>query len=268
MKKWLKITLLALVSLLTVVLLVFSLMKEFERKLNVPKITVHVDGADAFLNEKELYERIITNHWFAENQTSNTLNIRKIEQGIASMEEVKRVRVFKKIGGDWHVEAWLRKPIARIFKKNGESYYLDSDGFTISKTNLHTANVLLFSGEINEQIKGENVQEIINNDSLKNIRILDEIYRISNYVCNDPILHALIGQAYLEKNGDFVLIPLVGDQKIIFGSAYSTDQIEDKFKRLKVFYKEGLPYEGWDKYSEINLKYEGQIVCRKRSSAE
>ena len=88
MKKWLKITLISFVALLTVVLLVVSLMNEFERKLNVPKITVHVEGADAFLNEKELYERILINHWFAESQVSNTLNIRKIEQGIASMEEV------------------------------------------------------------------------------------------------------------------------------------------------------------------------------------
>lgn len=61
---------------------------------------------------------------------------------------------------------------------------------------------------------------------------------------------------------------MVGDLKIIFGSAYSNKQVNDKFTRLKIFYKEGLPYEGWDKYSEINLKYDGQIVCRKRNKSE
>jgi cell division protein FtsQ len=74
----------------------------------------------------------------------------------------------------------------------------------------------------------------------------------------------LIGQVYLEKNGDFILIPLLGDQKIIFGSAYSEQEIKEKFDRLKVFYEEAMPYEGWDKYDEISVKYEGQIVCRKR----
>jgi len=78
----------------------------------------------------------------------------------------------------------------------------------------------------------------------------------------------LIGQVYLEKNGDFVLIPIIGDLKIIFGSAYSDDQVKDKFTRLKIFFKEGLPYEGWDKYSEINLIYNGQVVCRKRRKEE
>ena len=35
------------------------------------------------------------------------------------------------------------------------------------------------------------------------------------------------------------------------------------FYRLKVFYKEAIPYEGWNQYDEINLKYKKQIVCNK-----
>ena len=268
MKLWLKITLLSLLSLGILVLWVVGLSMEHSRPLKTPSIIVHVDGADAFLNEKELYNRIISNRWFTPNQSSESLKILTLEKEIRTMEEVKAVRVFKLIGGNWKIEVWLRKPIARIFKSNGTSYYLDTDGATISKTNLHTAKVLVFSGEINEPIQHQNALEIINNDSLKNIRKLGEIYRISNYVCNDPMFHALIGQVYLEKNGDFVLIPMVGDLKIIFGSAYSNKQVNDKFTRLKIFYKEGLPYEGWDKYSEINLKYDGQIVCRKRNKSE
>ena len=107
------------------------------------------------------------------------------------------------------------------------------------------------------------VKEIINNDSLKSIRKLDDIYRISNYVCKDSLMNALIGQVYLEKNGDFILIPLVGKQTILFGSANSDEVVADKFNRLKVFYKEGMPHEGWEKYNTIIVKYEGQIVCRK-----
>ena len=101
---------------------------------------------------------------------------------------------------------------------------------------------------------------------MKSIRNLDDIYRISNYVCNDPILHKMIGQVYRENNGDFVLIPIVGDQKIILGTAQSDAVVKDKFERLLDFYKEAMPFEGWNKYSEISVKYEGQIVCRKRAN--
>jgi cell division protein FtsQ len=61
------------------------------------------------------------------------------------------------------------------------------------------------------------------------------------------------------------MTPVIGDQKIVFGKAHSERHVREKFQRLKVFYKEAIPYEGWSKYSEISLKYEGQIVCKKAS---
>jgi cell division protein FtsQ len=63
-------------------------------------------------------------------------------------------------------------------------------------------------------------------------------------------------------------VPIVGDQKIVFGSAESEEEVENKCTRLKVFYKEVMPFEGWEKYEEINVKYEGQIVGRKRDAAK
>jgi cell division protein FtsQ len=113
-------------------------------------------------------------------------------------------------------------------------------------------------------IKGS-ITNFINNDSLKSIKKMDDVFRISNYVCNHPLMYKLIGQVYLEKDGDFVLIPLVGDQKIVFGTANTEEEVAEKFSRLTTFYKEAIPFEGWDKYVEISVKYDGQIVCRRRN---
>jgi cell division protein FtsQ len=118
------------------------------------------------------------------------------------------------------------------------------------------------SGNIKDRIHSKGVKEIINNPALKSIQKLDQVYRISIYVCNDPLMQSLISQIHLKSNGDFVLIPLVGGQKIIFGSANSDEEVKDKFEKLKVFYKEAIPFEGWNKYEEISLKYKKQIVCK------
>ena len=138
----------------------------------------------------------------------------------------------------------------------------------MTTTASHTARTLLFTGEIHDRSNSISTTEIINNDSLISIRKLDDIYRISAYVCNDPLFHSLVGQMHLEKNGDFILVPVVGDQKIIFGTAHSTQDVESKFEKLKIFYTEAIAYEGWTKYAEINLKYEGQIVCKKKNLNE
>ena len=228
-----------------------------------PDISIHVEGENTFLTESELLDRLIYKRLYQKNMKVNLVNIKKIEAAIIKMEEVKKVRVYKNIGESWNIDVELRNPIARIFTLSQKAYYLDDEGFTMGRSSLHTAHVLVFSGFITEIMEKASVKEIINNDSLKSIRKLDDIYRISNYVCKDSLMNALIGQVYLEKNGDFILIPLVGKQTILFGSANSDEVVADKFNRLKVFYKEGMPHEGWEKYNTIIVKYEGQIVCRK-----
>ena len=77
----------------------------------------------------------------------------------------------------------------------------------------------------------------------------------------DPFYSALVEQIYLSNVGEYILIPKVGQQKIILGPY---EEIEDKLERLKIFYKQGIPYEGWQKYKSINLKFKDQVVCKKR----
>jgi cell division protein FtsQ len=264
MKKWLKIMLWLLLSILVSVVFFFAVREENSKLLRTPDIAIHVEGESAFLTEKELLDRLKIRNLFRQQMAVGALKIHTRERNIKAMPEVKKVEVYKHIGNKWEIQLELRKPIARIFNQQGQSYYLDQDGFMMYRSALHTARVLVFSGAINDPYNPRLHCSFINNGTLKSSQKIDQIYRISNYVCNDPLMHKLIGQIHLLKNGDFVLIPLLGDQKIIFGAAPNSELVQDKFERLKHFYKEALPHEGWNKYKEISVKYEGQIVCRKR----
>jgi len=263
MKKIFLVTFWTILGIGIILILIFANLANGKDISKTPTILIHVQGENAFLTENELLDRLVFKRLFTPGVPVNKINIKKIEEFILNMEEIKSAKVYKNIGNTWNIDVVLRRPIARIFNLSNQSYYLDDQGLTINRSNLHTARVLVISGYINENLKKAAVKEIINNDSLKSIRKLDDIYRISNYVCNDPFFNALIGQVYLEMNGDFLLIPLVGSQTILFGSAISDEEVKDKFNRLKVFYQEGMPHEGWDKYNTIIVKYEGQIVCRK-----
>jgi cell division protein FtsQ len=265
MRIWIKRIVWVLFFVGVIVLMFRSCSMHEKRSMDKPKIIIHVKGEDAFLTEDELYDRLKRKGLIFEGQTHKTLNASKIEKHIAAMSEVKDVKVFTRIGSQWTIEVTVRKPIARIFNKYHETFYLDEDGIVVRTTGLHTARVVVVTGLIPDRITSIPVKEIINNDSLKSIRKLDDVYRISNYVCNDPELQALIGQIHLKKNGDFVLIPLVGGQLIVFGTAFTDKEVREKFEKLKIFYTKGLPYEGWEKYSEINVKYGDQIVGKIRA---
>jgi cell division protein FtsQ len=83
---------------------------------------------------------------------------------------------------------------------------------------------------------------------------------MASYVDKDPFLKAFIEQIFVRADNDLVLIPKVGSAKIIFGD---TENMEGKFEKLLVFCKEGLNRIGWNKYRSIDLRFEGQIICKK-----
>ena len=268
MKKWLKISLWTVFAIVLITIIVFVKKAMDEKIVPAPQIIVHADAENAFLTNEELHEKLKRAGLLFSGQTREELKIEDIEKFISSISQVKKVEVFQSLDGSWKIDVDMRIPIARVFNKYGETFYIDDEGFIMDVSASHTARTLIISGEVKDKKLSVSVNEIINNDSLISIRKLDDIYRISRYVCNDPLFHSLIGQVHLDRSGDFVLIPLVGDQKIVFGSAYSDFEVEEKFKKLKIFYKEAMPYEGWDTYKEISLKFDGQIVCKKKNTNE
>lgn len=236
-----------------------------ERILEEPKIIIEKIGEDPFLTDGELLTKLEIEGLFWDGMKREELNLEAIENYVSGISQVDEVKVYSQIGNDWQIKIKLKRPVIRVFNKYGESFYLDEEGGIMKTTPSHTARSIVASGEIFDRIDGESVPEIINNDSLISIRKLDDIYRISNYVCYDPLFRSLIGQIYLEKNGDFILVPLVGDQKIVFGKANSESEVKEKFEKLRTFYHEGMPYVGWNTYSEINVKYDEQIVCKRKT---
>ena len=91
--------------------------------------------------------------------------------------------------------------------------------------------------------------------------MLDDAFKIARFVRQDKFLNAQIEQLFVNKELDWVLIPKVGNHTIVLGSA---EDLEAKFKKLKLFYKKAMKNIGWDKYRTINLKYKNQVVCTKK----
>ena len=69
-----------------------------------------------------------------------------------------------------------------------------------------------------------------------------------------------IVQIHVDEKGDLILIPDEGREKFIFGQP---DSIEEKFRKMELYYTSIVPDKGKDFYSTVNLKYDGRIICRK-----
>src|SRR5690606_33480460 len=137
-----------------------------------------------------------------------------------------------------------RRPIARVLLNDLKSFYIDDSSEPMWPSTYAKPRILTISGL--EGIIGDNfkLSQLINNDSLKTKFMLNQSYRISNHVCNDAFYNAQTVQVHYTKEDGFILIPRIGGQKIIFGSAETDEEVNDKFQKLTTFYEEVVPYEG------------------------
>jgi cell division protein FtsQ len=181
------------------------------------------------------------------------LDLDRIENKILKRDPfISDAEVFIDAKSRLNIDIEQREPFLRIIDASGRNYYLDQDGKYMPTSVNFTARVTVATGYIPSYTPEYRQKK---NGTLKHLfRFVEKIHK-------DEFMKALTEQVFVTKNREFIVVPKVGKQKILFGK---NRNIEGKFKQLKIFYKEGMPYEGWQKYSTINLKYEGQVVCKRK----
>ena len=92
--------------------------------------------------------------------------------------------------------------------------------------------------------------------------VLLQLFQWAQYLQRDTLIGSLIDHCYVQESGELELFTKFGYHSIEFGRADA--EMGEKFEKLKTFYREGMTRVGWEKYSSINLKYKGQVVCVKR----
>ena len=262
MKKWIKNTIWLAFFGLVLFIMSFASSRHENKVVGMPEVNIKMHEDMMFLTEDDILQRLSDKNLVGEDKTYSQLELEGVEKALKEMPEIKHAQVYSFVSGKWNVDVSLRRPIARIFNQDGTSCYLDKDGTLMPLSNNYTAHVITVDGLINETDYGKKVDDIINNDSLKTIEILDDLYEISNYVCLDEFLSAQVTHIHINEYKEFELIPRVGDQRILFGDS---EHVAGKFKKLEYFYLEGISRAGWENYDTINIMYENQVVCSKRN---
>jgi len=144
-----------------------------------------------------------------------------------------------------------REPILRVMDNNGFNYYLDREGVQMPLSDHFTAKVMVVTGSL-PRYEERFLQRKRNR--------LKEAFLLARYILKDEFLAPMTEQIYFDNRGEITLVPKLGNHTIEFGNFQNA---RAKLRRLKIFYKEALPYEGWQRYSEVSVAYEGQVIGRR-----
>ena len=230
------------------------------------KIHIEHPNSDHFIVETDV-EAILKNMGYNNAILEiGCVDIKKIETVLNNIGAVKRSEVHYTLDGVITIDIEQREPIARVINQNGSSFYIDYDGNLMPLSNKFTSRVMVINGIVNYSYSQLNEYNINNLDVIEgledtNIDQLKSLYHLAKYIYDNAFWKSQIVQSYINANGDFELIPRVGNHTINFGNG---NRVKNKFQKLAIFYEKGLSKAGWNEYETINLKYKNQVVCTKR----
>ena len=238
-----------------VVLMSFITNKKQQVKCTSVKIII--PGADNFIEREEIDAILKQDQGTLVGRSLASININDIEKSLKANPYIAFAKVYTDMDGVIHINVKQRQPVLRVLNAGGQDYYIDSDGLKMPMSPNFTADVLVATGNILEGFGGK-VDTLFT-------PLAADLYRTALFMKKDTLWDAQIEQIFVTDKFDIELIPRVGNQRIILGTA---DSLATKMKNLLAFYKQAMPLVGWNAYKTINLKYVNQIVCEKYDSLE
>jgi cell division protein FtsQ len=144
------------------------------------------------------------------------------------------------------------QPVARLFTLKGNSYYIDSNLKRLPLNERYTPRLPVFTGFPGERypFKGK--------DSI----LMEQVKEIAVFLAMNPFWMAQIDQCDINAQRTFELVPKIGDHLILFGDG---KDIQERFRKLYIFYQQVLANTGFNTYQHINVQFAGQVIATKRN---
>lgn len=222
----------------------------YREELNV---SINYDDGNYFISEDEVKNRI--NGWLERPVSSYTiseLNLHEIEEILLENPYLQEVDVYIDANGRLNISVEQRKPILRVINKQGVSYYLHKNGGKMPVSNNFTPRVAVATGEILDNGKYAGPVESAD---------IVELNKLARFIHRDPFMKGLVDQVIVKSDGTYELVPKIENHTIWWGDG---SNLEEKKRKLQLFYKKGIKKAGWKSYKRVDLRFKDQIVCKKR----
>ena len=236
-----------------IIFLMLSFVEKRDVGYRIDDIDVEIENAyeNFFIDESDVMSLIMKNEGDSVlGDQFGHVSLKDIENRIESHSFIKDAEVFRDLKGHLVVKARQNKPVARLISNRGESAYIGEDGDLLPMSTKYTARVPVITGKyVTKMLDLANVNE----------READtDIFDMVNYINADKFWTMQIGQIIINNSDDITMYPQVGNQLLEIGNAKN---IDNKFKNLKIFFKEIMPTKGWSTYKRVNVAFKDQIIC-------
>ncbi|XOV91223.1 MAG: cell division protein FtsQ/DivIB [Bacteroidota bacterium] len=231
------------------VLIVIAGYKNVSRQVANVEVEIEDQRGDFFTDQLEVIDLLNDQGGdYVLGLSVGNLDLNVLESRVEKHPFIKEAQVYKDIKGNLLIHVEQARPLARILDKSGKDRYIDETGTLLPTTTKHTSRVMII--ELEHQFSWE-----------KNITESDygsELLELIKFINDDEFWRAQIAEIVVKKDGELIMLPQVTKQEIEFGMP---GDYKEKFRKLRLFYKEILPNKGWNTYSRVNVKFDNQLIC-------
>ncbi len=250
MKRSSKITLIIVGTVLLAVLVIVANVARTHMKVRGLEVEIDYQGLPHLVDEQTVADSVMDAIPDLLARQVRSVDSKRVGEAASRVPYLTHINATVSVSGRVVVRADQRKPVARLFYDNAE-YFIDDEGVLLPMSRLGDCDVLVATGDFTEPLRL---------DSL-NLQVT-LLAQLAAYLDKHPDYLDIIDQIHVERNGELMLSPKLGDHVVELGDLTGLD---DKFDRLINFYRRGMPRAGWNTYSKISLKFKGQVVCTKKN---
>lgn len=258
MRKGVRITLIAAAFCLlgVICLVVHGLNERRIGQLTCAGVKVEFTDDFNFVTAKDVEGYLNQSYGAYIGQRLDSVDLMKVERILDGKSAILKSEAYTTPDGYLNVKIRQREPVIR-FQKDNNGFYADEKGFLFPLQRNYTSMVPIIDGAVPLNVergyKGEPKTEAER-------EWLSEVIALVNFMQDSRIWAENICQITVQGNGDLVMIPREGKERFIFGPPADFGR---KFDLIDHYYTSIRPEKEPGFYSTVNVKYNGQIVCRK-----
>ena len=250
-RKWAIILLTLLVLATSVWVLLYGFKWQNKKSIHAVKISITNPAAANFLNASYI-QRILHTQFGDDiaNQSVNGETISKVERFLNKNSWIQNAEAFIDVNNNLQVEVEQKKPFIRVFEQNGASYYLDRTLHPIPLSESYTPVLMAVT----------NVPSAAYATKLNTFK---SIAFIADYIEADTFWNAQTQMIVVRDTNDFAILTALGKQLIILGD---TSNLNNKLSNVFLFYRKLLKKIGWNLYTTIDARFDGQLIAKPKLS--
>lgn len=217
-------------------------------------IVIHDDAVGTGFIDKSDVLRVLTANTGGSlrNRSIGSFNLGRIESQLKNQVWIRDADLYFDNRGILKIDVDEREPIARVFTAMGESFYLDSSGHRLPLSDKASARLPVFTGFPLASGKWKTAADR---------KLVQQMRDMSLYLLHSPFWMAQVSQIDITPARQFEIVPTIGDHIVELGDA---NDLDAKFNRLYLFYREVLATSGMNKYQRIKIQFDNQIVAVKK----